>query len=173
MVRKATLADLDAIAQIYTAVLDAEEAGLVTTGWCRDVYPVRSTAEASILRGDMFVLEENGQVLVTGIINQIQSPQYIDCRWNYNVPDEEIMVLHTLAVHSDFLKQGYGSQFMAFYEAYALEHGCHYLRIDTQEKNTQARAVYGKLGYEERGVVFCTFNGIPRVRLVCLEKKIG
>lgn len=173
MVRKATLADLDAIAQIYSSVLDAEEAGLVTTGWSRNVYPVRSTAEVSILRGDMFVLEEDGKLIVTGIINQIQSPQYVDCTWKYPAPNEEIMVLHTLAVHPNFLKRGYGSQFMKFYETYALEHGCRYLRIDTQEKNTQARAVYQKLGYEERGVVYCTFNGIPNVRLVCLEKKIG
>ena len=33
-----------------------------------------------------------------------------------------------------------------------------------------ARAMYQKLGYEERGIVPCVFNGIPGVQLVCLEK---
>lgn len=172
MIRKATPADIDAITAIYDAVLDAEDAGIVTTGWCRNVYPVRSTAEASVQRGDMFVLEEDGTIIVTGMINQVQSPQYAHCSWRHKVPDEEIMVLHTLAVHPDYLKKGYGSRFMEFYENYALEHQCRYLRIDTQEKNIGARAVYRKLGYTEQGVVFDTFNGIPNVRLVCLEKKL-
>lgn len=30
--------------------------------------------------------------------------------------------------------------------------------------------MYQKLGYEERGIVPCVFNGIPDVQLVCLEK---
>ena len=45
--------------------------------------------------------------------------------------------------------------------------------MDTNEKNVRARALYAKLGYQEPGVVSCTFNGIPGVRLVCLEKKLN
>ena len=40
-----------------------------------------------------------------------------------------------------------------FYECYAMEHGCRYLRMDTNEKNTVARTLYKKLGYEEMEIV--------------------
>ena len=82
------------------------------------------------------------------------------------------MVLHTLVVAPEAGGKGLGSEFVAFYEQYALKHGCRYLRMDTNEKNLPARRLYGKLGYREVGIVPCEFNGIPDVRLVCLEKTL-
>ena len=52
------------------------------------------------------------------------------------------------------------------------DHGCRYLRMDTQEKNAGARRFYKKLGFSELGITTGIFNGIPDVRLVCLEKKL-
>ena len=60
-----------------------------------------------------------------------------------------------------------------WYENYARKHGCPYLRMDTNERNRTARALYAKLGYTEPGIVDCRFNGIPGVQLVCLEKKVN
>ena len=82
------------------------------------------------------------------------------------------MVLHTLAVSPDFKHRGYGTNFVKFYEKYAFENGCLYLRIDTREKNYIARALYKKLGYDEVGIVSSNFNGISDFNLVCMEKKI-
>ncbi|MBR2471294.1 MAG: hypothetical protein IKB55_01285, partial [Clostridia bacterium] len=60
-----------------------------------------------------------------------------------------------------------------FYEQYALSQGCPYLRMDTNEKNIRARAMYKKLGFEEIGIVPCDFNGIPGIGLVLFEKKLN
>lgn len=59
-IRKADAADLDAVVRVYEHVHDAEEAGPAQVGWVRGVYPVRSTAEAALERGDLFV-EEGGR----------------------------------------------------------------------------------------------------------------
>ena len=63
--------------------------------------------------------------------------------------------------------------FLAYYEGFALSHGCCSLRIDTNARNANARDFYKKLGYWEVAAVPCTFNGIPGVDLVLLEKRIG
>ena len=42
--------------------------------------------------------------------------------------------------------------------------------MDTSENNFRARALYRRLGYREAGAVSCTFNGLPGVALVGLEK---
>ena len=162
--------DFDAIEQIYTRVHDDEEKGLATTGWIRGVYPIRETAEQVLKRDDLFVLKAEGRVVATGIINKIQVDVYKDIGWKHSVPDEKVMVLHTLAVDPLEKGKGYGKAFISFYEAYAREHCCRELRIDTNAINQRARAMYQKLGYEERGIVPCVFNGIPGVQLVCLEK---
>ena len=44
--------------------------------------------------------------------------------------------------------------------------------MDTNERNSAARAMYRGLGYREIGVVPTVFNGIPDVRLVLLEKHL-
>ena len=86
LIRKATGDDLSAIETIYDKTHDAEAAGLQTTGWIRGVYPVRQTAEAALQRNDLYVLEENGQVLGAAIINQMQVDVYKQGRWMRSMP---------------------------------------------------------------------------------------
>lgn len=172
MFRKATLQDLDGICQIYDDIHTEEEAGRATIGWVRSIYPTRQTAEDAIGAGDLFVQTDEDRIVAVGRINQVQVPEYADAAWAYSAPDDEVMVLHTLVVSPRAKGKGYGTKFVAFYEQYALENGCHYLRMDTNERNRAARALYHKLGYSEVSTVPCVFNGIEGVRLVCLEKRV-
>ena len=186
-IRKATQEDIPAIAAIYDEIHDREAAGETTTGWLRNVYPVRKTAEDAVARGDMFVQEicsqadgsksdggqSGGLIVGTGIINQIQVDVYADGDWQYPAEDNEVMVLHTLIISRKTKEKGLGKQFLAYYEAFALENGCRYLRLDTNARNKAARAFYKKHGYTEIGIVPTVFNGIPGVDLVLIEKKLG
>lgn len=172
MFRKATLNDVDAIAAIYAEIHTEEEAGRTTTGWQRAIYPTRKTAEDSVALGDMFVAEQDGSVVAAARINREQVDVYADVPWTYQASDDEVMVLHTLVVSPTVKGRGVGSAFVAFYEQYARENGCPVLRMDTNERNLAARALYKKLGYREAGIMPCVFNGIPGVGLVCLEKKL-
>ncbi len=173
MFRKATAKDIDRITEIYDEIHTEEESGRTTIGWVRTVYPTRKTAEDSVRTGDMFVEEVDGQIVAAARINQDQVPEYSDAAWQYDVPEEQVMVLHTLVVSPEIKGRGYGTKFVEFYEQYALEHGCSYLRMDTNERNCNARALYKRLGYTEVSIVPCVFNGIEGVGLVCLEKKLN
>ena len=115
---------------------------------------------------------QDGLIVAAAKINQDQVPVYEDAAWQYEVPEDKVMVLHTLVVSPKEKGKGYGTEFVYFYEKYALEHGCKYLRMDTNARNQGARALYKKLGYDEVSIVPCVFNGIPGVQLVCLEKKL-
>ena len=173
MFRKACLEDLDRICEIYDEIHTEEETGRNVTGWVRAIYPTRATAEQALRAGDVFVEEDAGKIVASAKINQEQVPEYALADWQYQVPGEQVMVLHTLTVSPALKGRGYGPAFVAYYENYALEHGCPYLRIDTNARNRAARALYRKLGYTEVSIVPCVFNGIEGVQLVCLEKKLG
>lgn len=172
MFRKATLSDLDSISSIYDAIHTLEESGLLTTGWQRDIYPTRDTAQASIRAGDMFVMVQNDRIVAAARINQIQGKEYALAHWSCDTPEQNVMVLHTLVVSPDSFGTGCATQFVSFYESYAAQQGCTHLRMDTNRRNLPARALYKKLGYCEVSVVPCTFNGIEGVQLVCLEKAL-
>ena len=173
MIRKAQEADIDSIEEIYNRIHDGEEKGLTTIGWIRNVYPIRKTAEDALGRGDLFVMEEENQIVASAVINQIQVDVYKNAYCKRDASESEVMVLHGLAVNPLENGKGYGRAFVAFYEDYARQHMCTELRIDTNQRNTRARKLYKSLGYEEIGIVSGVFNGIPDVQLVCLEKDLG
>ena len=172
-IRKALASDLDAVAAIYDRVHDAQDSGQLTTGWIRGVYPTRATAQAALDRGDLFVALLDGAAAGAAILNQVQVDVYAGAPWRYDVPDSDVMVLHTLVIDPAIRGRGLGRAFLAYYEGFALSHGCRSLRIDTNARNANARDFYKKLGYWEVAAVPCTFIGIPGVDLVLLEKRIG
>ncbi len=172
-IRKAVREDVPRVAAIYDHILTEEEQGRAVIGWIRGVYPTEKTARDALEAGTLFVLERDGAIAAAAKIDQNQVPEYANAPWRYpDVPDSQVMVLHTLVVAPAFAGRGCGSEFVRFYEDYALNHGCPYLRMDTNAKNAAARRLYARLGYWEAGVVPCVFNGIPDVQLVCLEKKL-
>ncbi len=171
-IRKAKPADIDDIVKIYEKILGEEEKGLTTIGWIRNIYPTRKTAEDALVRNDLFVMTDANKVVAAAVINQIQVDEYKYAAWKHSAKDNEVMVLHGLAVDPYQKSKGYGRAFVAFYENYAKEQGCMALRMDTNARNARARSLYQKLGYEEIGMVKCVFNGIPNVNLVCLEKSL-
>lgn len=173
VIRRAENDDLGAIGAIYDKTHDAEEAGLTTTGWIRGIYPVTDTARAALDRGDMYVAERDGKVVATGIINHIQVDVYADCEWVYTAPDDDVSVLHTLAVDPDARGAGIGPEFVRYWERTAREEGRSVLRIDTNARNKKARKMYASLGFMESGIVPTVFNGIHGVDLVMMEKFIG
>ena len=172
IIRKASEKDISSVAAVYDAIHTAEEAGKATIGWVRGVYPTEKTAQAAFLRGDLFVLEDSGKITGTAIINQLQCEGYETAAWEYPAADHEIMVLHTLVIDPAEAKRGFGRAFVSFYEDYARQNGCRFLRMDTNVKNARARAMYKKLGYQEIGVIPTVFNGIEGVNLVLLEKAL-
>jgi len=172
IIRKAEKADVSAVSAIYDAIHTAEEAGQTTVGWVRGVYPTQATASAALERGDLFVLEDAERVLGTAIINQNQCDGYETAKWQYPAKDSDVMVLHTLVIDPACAGRGYGRAFVGFYEDFARENGCKYLRMDTNERNARARRMYARLGYQEIGVIDTVFNGIEGVKLVLLEKAV-
>lgn len=172
MIRKAAREDIPGVVRIYDAILDQEANETCTTGWIKGVYPTEQTALDALEHEELFVLEADGAIVAAARINQEQVPVYADAAWEFPAQDNEVLVLHTLVVAPDTAGRGYGTQFVQYYEAFAAQCGCRYLRMDTNARNLPARALYRKLGYREAGIVPCDFNGIPGVQLVCLEKRI-
>ena len=74
MIRKGTLRDVDAVAAGYERLLRHEAATHSYTNWKPGIYPVRQDAQGAAENGTLYVLEEEGQVCASMILNQYQAP---------------------------------------------------------------------------------------------------
>lgn len=172
MVRKATKEDIDAVAALFDELHVAEANGLCTTGWIQDVYPIRKTAEDAVERDDLYVLEADGKILGTAILNQLQMDVYKNGDWKYPADESEVLVMHTLVISPSHWGEGYAKEFFAFYEELARKMGCRVVRIDTNSRNSKARSIYNKMGYREAGIFPCNLFGIDGVMLLLMEKPL-
>lgn len=172
MIRRANMADLNRIDEIYAEIHTEIESGRAVIGWIRQIYPTRAIADDSIRRREMYVLEDEGEIIACGRINRYQGPEYDQARWSFDADPDDVLVLHTLVVSPKAKGRGYGTEFVHFYEAMARELGCTALRIDTNALNVPARTLYKKLGFTEACIIPTEFNGIKNVQLLCLDKRV-
>ena len=100
MIRLASERDLPAIAAIYEAILDHEDAtGLHYTGWQRGAYPTLDTAKGILAAGTLYVgTDEDGTVWGSMNFNDWQLPEYAKGRWTIPAEDSEVAVIHTLTI---------------------------------------------------------------------------
>lgn len=168
--RKATTADLGALTALYDHVFTAEEAGLTTVGWKRGIYPTLQTLEDALNRNDLFVEEADGTLVGAAVFNKLQSDYYAPAPWQVDARPDEVMVMHTFAIDPAARRRGYARAMLAFYERHAREAGCRVLRIDTNERNSGALALYASVGFQCIAVHPHRFEGLPEIRLQLLEK---
>ena len=171
MIRPALPQDLPAIAASYDAILDQEDARPVSfTNWQRGKYPTLDTARAALEAGTLFVAEEDGEVYGSVNLNGEQLPEYAAIPWQYDAPDSQVGVIHTLVIHPAWSGRGKARELVAFCENHCRAQGKRVIRLDTFVNNQPANAMYPKLGYRFAGRGHFLFQGFLPEDLNCYEK---
>lgn len=174
MIRLATEADLPAVAAIYEAILDHEDAtGHHYTGWQRGSYPTANTAHGIWEAGTLYVgADEAGTIWGSMNLNGWQLPEYADGDWSIPADEAEVAVIHTLTIDPNRAGQGLARQMIAFAEDTARAQGKKAMRFDTGVENAAANYLYPKIGYRFAGVVDTFFMGYARRPLNLYEKAL-
>lgn len=171
-IRKATADDIEAVAGIYDMIHEQEAKGNVFVGWKANVYPTRETAKNALIEDSLFVMESDGMITASAIINHRQLDAYKLTDWLFDAADDKVGVLHTLVVNPDNQHSGLGKIFVNFFEEYCKEIGCKVVRLDTQEQNLRPLQLYTKMGYRKAGIYDTCLKEDPesKIRLVMFEK---
>lgn len=171
-IRKALAEDVAAIENSYNELLDHEQLCGNCTNWVKGVYPTRAVPERHIPLGDMYVLEEEGQICASMVLNGEQAQAYGQIPWKYAAGAEEVMVIHTLCVPPSRAGRGYGGAMLHFALEEARKRGCRVMRLDTFWKNEPAKAMYLKNGFSIAGYADVLHEGLIYEKLVCLECRL-
>lgn len=172
MIRKAAEQDIAFIGKTYTELLRYEEEHGGYSNWRLGVYPTDRSAEAGVSEGTMYVLEEQGEICASMILNQNQAEEYVSIPWEYAAEEGEVLVIHTLCIPPSRSGHGYGTQMVAFAKRIAKEMGCKVIRIDTFSGNEPAKSLYQKHGFRIAGYAHVLHEGVIDEELVYLECRL-
>lgn len=176
--RKAERFEAQRCLDMVNAICDYEAEFGKQTCWERDRYPTMVNLQQSFENdNDLYVLEDEidgkNTIVACGRINYIQPDFYKTITWQYDVPSDQVLVLHIFAVDPVYQKRGYGRTFMSHYEQLAREKGCSVLRLDTVIENQKSQGLYKNLGFKIMGQWTGDPNGVDwTLTLIGLEKKL-
>lgn len=169
MIRKATKEDINAVAQSYRELLLYEKEHGGHSNWVLDVYPTITVAEKSHAEGTLYVLEEDGEICASMILNQFQPDGYTQIQWKYPASANEVLVIHTLCIPPSKAGKGIGKKMVdyALEKAKAME--CKAMRLDTHAENEPAASLYKKFGFQYAGSADILLEGLIPEKQIFFE----
>lgn len=153
-IRPATEQDIPAIAALYDRITEREAKGTNYSGWAKGEYPMEWTARELLEAGGLYCMtDQSGKVIASAAYDNRHDSCYDDVVWGKDIPSEQTLCIHTLAIDPDCRGQGLGKAMMRFGFEMAEKLGLEGIRIDTWVENTPALKLYHKLGYRDVAVL--------------------
>ncbi|GAA0452448.1 GNAT family N-acetyltransferase [Alkalibacillus silvisoli] len=142
MIREARKEDLDQIETIVShAKVMMAESGMTQWG---DTYPLRNHYESDLKRHELFVYEQEQQVIGVACISNEGHEEYKEINWS---DDSPYLCIKRLAVDLNKRHKGIGLAFYRFAENLAIQQGIPYIRTDTNGENEAALNLFKKGNY--------------------------
>ncbi len=150
--------NIDELEKLYDDLNDYLSSGINYSGWAKGIYPTREDASVAIKNKHLYMAKYENKIVGTVVINNIYDESYDDITWDFEGENHEIFVVHTLAVHPDYMRFNIAEKLLGFVQEHAKEHGAKAIRLDVYEKNIPAIKLYEKLGYTHMGKVDLGFS---------------
>ncbi|RKE98735.1 GNAT family N-acetyltransferase [Ichthyenterobacterium magnum] len=150
MIRKGVNQDIDAILQITNACAKHMIANSVFQ-W-NESYPNKVAFETDVNRGELYVLENNSEIIGCITISTLMDEEYKSVKWL--TPNKNNVYIHRLAIHPKHQGKGYAKQLMDYAEALAIENNYSSIRLDTFSKNKRNQKFYELRNYKQLGNIY-------------------
>ncbi len=112
-----------------------------------EYYPSLEKLQQDIDQKELYVLEENYQILGIIVLSEIMDEEYINVSWL--TPSEKNLYIHRLATHPKSWGKGYGQKLMDFAEEFAKKLDFNSIRLDTFSLNKRNQKFYEARGYQK------------------------
>ncbi|NLU24736.1 MAG: GNAT family N-acetyltransferase [Clostridiales bacterium] len=169
MIRPATEADIAPIAETYTQLLTHEAKVGSTSNWQLNVYPTIKVPQEKVAAGEMYVLEADGEIGASMVLNREQAAEFSKIPWAYDAQPDHVLVIHTLCIPPRMARRGYGRAMVDYAKEFAREQGCTVIRIDTYAHNEPAKAMYTRNGFRIAAYHHALLEGLVWEEMAYLE----
>ena len=150
-IEPATQKDLDSLITFYDDVMEHTPEIAIYARWQKGKHPTVEGIKTYVDEGSMFLYKESGAIVGAMAVTMYQGEDYHAIKWSQNIPDNEVAVIHILAVSPDKQGAGIGSEMICEPIRLAQSKGRKSVRLDALASNTPAHRIYERLGFEYRG----------------------
>lgn len=147
----ATRQDFESIMAFYDDVIENTLEIELYARWMKGKHPTSDGIMSYIDKGTMYLYKDNGSIVGAMAVTMYQTEEYHAVEWLQNVADDEVAVIHILAVSPDRQSEGIGSEMIREAVRLVKANGMKAVRLDALASNTPAHKVYKRLGFEYRG----------------------
>ena len=148
--RRADIGELDSVRHFYWDVIDnihKNNTSGENLGWEKGVYPSDALLRESLLRGELYVLTENGALCACVILNSSWNEGYNGCPWSIECAPDEVLVPHALAVSPAMQGRGIGRAVVENMLALARSQNKRTVRLDVLGACKAAERLYTRCGF--------------------------
>ena len=140
----------DVLELVHECIRDMNAHGMVQ--W-NEMYPRDERFVLDIEKGTLYTMRNEEEIMGIIVLSEEQDPEYGAIDWIDN--EGRFMLVHRLAVHPRWQRQGIATQLMDFAEAYGKKNDYTSIRIDTYSENPRTLKFFEKRGYERKnGEIF-------------------
>lgn len=166
MIRKAKRQDIDQIMSIIQAII--KEMNAVENYQWDENYPQKEVFLRDIEYGNLYVDGDDiSQIRGFICIDYKQPIEYANMSWT---SDEKALVIHRMAVSSNYRGMGVAAKLLTFAEQTAISSKISYIRTDTYSTNRAMNTLFVKLKYEFIGTISMMSKPL---KFNCYERKVN
>ena len=110
----ACLEDFNEIENLYWDLIDKSKEEPSFPDWEKGVHPSADFLMAGIVKKELFVLRDEGIIKACAIVNSNSNKEYKKVAWKVNERDNNVWIIHALAVRYEYRGMGLAIQLPAF-----------------------------------------------------------
>ncbi len=150
--RRCGIGDLSRLLSFYQLVASETDDMPRYGRWIYGLHPTREMIEGYVRQGAMYCLEDGQDIAAAVAMTPCQGEDYHGVDWQVELADDDVAVVHLLAVNPRFQRRGRAKAAMREVVELARGEGLGAVRLDALECNAPAHGLYESLGFERRDV---------------------
>lgn len=161
--QQASITDYASVLSFYNDVTEHTPEIDLYARWKKGKHPTAESIKAYIQEGSLYLYKEQDTIIGAMAVTMYQGEDYKAIEWSRDATDNEVAVIHILAVSPEKQGCGIGSGMVREAILLAKGKGMKAIRLDALATNRPAHKIYERVGFEYRGKqnLYAENTGVP------------
>ena len=151
ILQQASINDYESVMSFYDDVTERTPEIELYARWQKGKHPTAEGIKTYIREGSLYMYKEKDAIIGAMAVTMYQGKDYHAIERFRDATDNEVAVIHILAVSPDKQGTGIGSEMVREAILLAKSKGMKAIRLDAMATNRPAHKMYERLGFEYRG----------------------